>query len=82
VSLATHWQCYVCTADSVIAMTERAYIGCTLACNSMKLHPQEVLAVNTLLHYRTRDVQTERKSTLQFKCVEREQNSVSPLPSV
>ena len=26
VSLATHWQCYVCTADSVIAMTELAYI--------------------------------------------------------
>ena len=26
VSLATHWQCYVCTADSMIAMTELAYI--------------------------------------------------------
>ena len=29
----------------------------------MKLHPQEVLAANTLLHCRTRNVQTERKST-------------------
>jgi len=27
VSLATHWQCYVCTADSVIAMIELAYIA-------------------------------------------------------
>ena len=26
VSLATHWQCYVCTADSVIAMIELAHI--------------------------------------------------------
>ena len=26
VSLATHWQCYVCIADVVIGMTELAYI--------------------------------------------------------
>jgi len=53
VSLATHWQCYVCTGYSMIAMTELAYIlHCTPACNSVKLHPQEVLVANTLLHYR------------------------------
>jgi len=63
VSLATHWQWYVCTADSVIAMTELAYIALY---SGMKLHLQEVLAVNTLLHYRTRDAQMEGKSTLQL----------------